>query len=277
MKMMIMMTVMKKYIAIPNFSMRGLPIAGLAMVAAFLLTACNLNYGGEQNASADQNSPSISVTGQAERSIQPDQAELSFSVEHRNPSQDVVRDQTNRAIRQITGHLSDVIGVADKKIQTTNLIVRPVYQRCRRNQPDKLNKDTCDRERVDYYTARTTLSVQVGDLTRLSDTIDGALNNGADRLANLRFSHSNRHKLMRDVRADAMRDAIKNAAVVAGAANKQIGNPLSIDVSANRGGPPRPMRAMAMSAGSKQVADTPVNPGEIQLTATVQARFELVD
>jgi len=173
--------------------------------------------------------------------------------------------------------LINTIGIADKKIQTTNIMVRPTYQRCRPTRPGESKAKDCDRTGVDYYTARTTLSVQINDLTLVSNTIDGALNNGANRLANLQFSRSDRDKLMRDVRADAMSDAIANASAVAGAENKKIGGPLSIDVSATAGSPPQPFRAMAMSAESKQVADTPVNPGEIQLNATVQARFELVD
>jgi hypothetical protein len=207
--------------------------------------------------------------------VEPNQAEVSFTVENRAATQNTVRNNTNQAIQAITDHLTQSIGIKPEKLQTTNLIIRPAYQRCRPVRSDD-NDTKCDRTKIDYYTARITLSVTVNNLTQLSDVIDGALDNGADQLAGLQFSRSDRDALMREVRADAMRDAIANAKSVANAADKQIGDPMTINVSANYGGPPQPYRAMAMSAESKQTADTPVNPGQITLNANVQASFELV-
>src|SRR5262249_21323353 len=120
------------------------------------------------------------------------------------------------------------------------------------------------------YTASNSVSAVVRDLAKVGDVIDAAIAAGANNVSGPSLSRDDRDKLYNDALEAAVADARATASVLGHAAGASLGAVQSLAESPEESGPV-PAYAVALRAP----AETPIEPGTAEITATVRVVFAL--
>ena len=208
-----------------------------------------------------QEPPSIQVTGEATVTVQPDQAEIEIGVLTQAEKSDAAASRNAERLTKVLADLRAAVG-AEGKIETVGYSLRPDY----RYPGDRGGEPT-----ITGYTATNTVRVTLNDLGRVGRAIDAATASGANRIQTLRFGLKDEHA----VRARALREAAgrarSKADALAGALNLQIVRVLSV----SEGGAPNVPVREAMLARASADTMTPIEPGAVEVRATVTLVVEV--
>lgn len=207
----------------------------------------------------------ISVSGTGLLDIQPDIARLSFAVQQRDPIMKTARDATVQVSQRFLA-LCKRLGIPDAKVRSSGLTIQPEY----RWDP----KD--NRQIFTGYFVQRQLAVELGNLDRLGELIEGAIDAGVNEVSPPAFDSSRRKALDRDALAAAATDARANALRIAETLGVTLG-PLRTLTAGPAPAPPMPMprmRAAALSADAG--AAESYQPGAIGLESRVEATFDVV-
>lgn len=157
------------------------------------------------------------------------------------------------------------LGVEDRFIRTSGISLQPQY--------DYKNGE----RKLKGYAANNTIRVDVKELAKVGRVIDSALRAGAGKVDSLEFSLNAPERLEQMALRNAVADARSKAETIASALGKSIVGLKQVSES-NSGYMTRsyamPMLAAAKTNG-EAAAETPVSPGELELSATVQIEFVL--
>lgn len=228
----------------------------ITILAVLLLTAATARPSSAQEAE----SPYIEVGGTAEVSVPADQAQISFSVEtEAETARDAARQNADRmdaVLRALRG--TEVPGL---ELETHGYTLQPRYRRPSREggTPE-----------IDGYRAVNHVRATTPTVDAVGRLIDAAVGAGANRIASLSFQAVNTE----DARLEALRMAVEKARTeartIAEALGVTLGSPIQV-----RGGAespsPRPMAFEQMEMA--RAADTPVEPGEQTVRASVTVRY----
>ncbi|GJD65360.1 SIMPL domain-containing protein [Methylobacterium frigidaeris] len=216
---------------------------------------------------ADEPPGRISVIGRASREVPPDFATVEVAVESRGPNPAAALDQNSTAARKVV-ELAGEFGIAGPDIATAAVSLRPASKTVR--DPGGQMRDV-----PDGYQATNAVSVRVRDLKRLGALMRRLLDGGADRIGGVAFGLSDPGQTENAVRADAVRDARRQAETLAEAAGTRLGRLESI-VSPPRENAPAPMhaRAFAAKAAPGGVA-VPIEPGTLAVEAAVEVTYQV--
>ncbi|GHE04325.1 hypothetical protein GCM10008024_31120 [Allgaiera indica] len=202
----------------------------------------------------------ITVTGRAEVSAAPDMAVVTLGVTTEAKTAAQAMAENSRGLDRVFAALKTA-GVAARDMQTSGLSLGPRWARPTEGAA----------QRVVGFTAANGVTVRVRKLDALGGVLDALVRAGANTINGLQFSVSNPGPLQDAVRAQAVKDAHRKAALMAEAAGAKLGRVLSI--SENGGGPrPLPMLRMAAPAGASTV---PVSGGEVGFSADVTVTYAL--
>jgi uncharacterized protein YggE len=232
----------------------------LLAAGVLLLAACGQEPEVTVNAgSGDGDATGISVTGQGRVTGIPDTLTLDLGVAVLRDSVDEATGEAARLADALIAALSDN-GVAEEDIQTSNYSIWPEWDY--RNETQTLRG----------YRVTNTVTVKIRDLDRAGATIDAATAAGGDEIVvnGLRFSIEDNEELLELARANAWNDAEEKARQLARLAGIELGTPVSIVESVGQAPTPVPYRELADEAGA---ATTPIQPGEQEVTVTLQVRF----
>jgi uncharacterized protein YggE len=214
---------------------------------------------------ADAEPRTISVAGSAVVSIAPDFARVAMTIIERDESlasaQATVAAKTNSVLE-----LLDELSIARKYINTAGATLRPNY---------RWNRNTEEQELLGYIVERR-IQVEVRDLDKLGALIEQATKAGVNELSPPQLDSSKRKDAQREALANAVADARLNAATIAMAANGTLGDARYISTTGGIA-PPRPMARMQADALSVSAATESYVPGEIKISASVSAVYELLD
>jgi uncharacterized protein YggE len=155
-------------------------------------------------------------------------------------------------------------GVAERDIQTSNIMVNPEYA-YPENEAAKLTG----------YVATNDVIVTVRDLKRLGPAIDAVAAAGANQINSVGFSLSNQDAVMAEARAKAMKEARDRAELYAKAAGMKVTKILSISEGQPFSPVPTPPVLMARAEADMAAPPAPVSPGELSTMANVVVAFEL--
>jgi hypothetical protein len=209
--------------------------------------------------------PAVTVSGNAEVAATPDQALVSLGAV-------VESKQAQDAQKQIAQIMQRVIkdiraqGVPNEKIRTAGLSLNPVY-----SHPAPRAGQEPEAPRIVGYRAANTVRVQVDDLERVGGVIDAGIAAGANQLNGLAFDLRDDLKHREQALQLAAREARSKAEALAAALNLQLGEVLEIREESGPASYPVERRLAAPSA-----AGTPIQPGQVQVSAGVQVRFRLI-
>jgi uncharacterized protein YggE len=232
-------------------------------VRSGLLVLCLL--GSSMAALADQEPRTISVSGTGTVDAAPDIARLRLAVQRRDLNMQAARDATVKVSRDFIA-LCKRLGIKESKVRTAGLTIQPEY---RWDQKQGLQVFT------GYFVQRQ-LEVELNDLDKLGELIEGAVNAGVNEVSPPELDNSQRRELARQALAAAATDARSNAQRIADTLGVKLGALRTIDAHSNQPPPPRPMMRMAaMSAEADGGAAASYTPGEISVDAQVSATFDV--
>ena len=203
-------------------------------------------------AAAQDNGLTVTGTGQVVAS--PDMARLSLGVlaQARTAAQAV--GDMSADMEKVMASLT-AAGVAQEDIQTSGLRV----------DVQQSYDEATQSSRITGYIAATDVSIQVLDLSKLGQTLDAVVQEGANQMNGLRFDLQDREPALNDARRAAVADALAKAALYAQAAGMALGPVQSLTEGVASSGTPQPMMRMAMDS----TENVPVAAGQITISADV--------
>lgn len=150
-------------------------------------------------------------------------------------------------------------------LKSSGYRVQPVY-----NRPEKAKKPA-----IVGYQARHTFQLKIQDPGRLGEIIDVALQHGVGEVQGPWWEHSRLEALTQEAAVQALQKAGNLAEALAQSQKLKIKRILKITTSARPQLPPRnEMRLMAAAAAPEPPA-TPIEVGEEEIRAQVEAVFDL--
>ena len=126
---------------------------------------------------------------------------------------------------------------------------------------------TSKRRKPSGFSATNTIHVSLDDLSAAGRLIDTAIGAGASEVQGVQFGVKDEAPLRRDALAQATSDARAKAEVLAASLGGTVGRVISIEESGAAS--PRPMGNFRAQAA---VAQTPVEPGDVYVEASVTLR-----
>ena len=203
----------------------------------------------------------VAAEGRVERT--PDVADLSAGV--------VTQAATaSEALRLNATRMTTVIaalkrtGVTDRDIQTSGLNLNPQYL-YRENEPPRLTG----------YQVANNVSVRVRDIADMGRTIDALVAQGANQINGPTFRLDKPDAALDEARVAAMAKARQRADLYAKATGLRVRRIAHISEAGGMAPPPYPMPVARMEAASAKDASTPIAPGEVEASLTVNVTFEL--
>ncbi len=213
-----------------------------------------------------ENGPYISVNGNGEVRVVPDEAVIRAGVTRQEDTAQAAQQGVNEAVQNILKSLRTA-GIEESQIQTSQLTLYPVYA------PPK--PEYRSEPQIVGYRAVNSISVRTQKLSQVGSIIDEALGAGANQLENISFGLRNDIAAREQALKGAIVEARRKAQVMAEALAVKLGPILEV----TEGGVSyqRPVYAAATELRAAGPAATPVSPGEVQVTASVAIRYRIVE
>jgi uncharacterized protein YggE len=216
---------------------------------------------------ADERGPerrTISVTGQGEVTAAPDMATLSIAVETVGPKASAAASDNAQRSTSVVNALKSLIGKEDK-ISTSRYSLEPRYQQPKPGETTE--------PRITGYLARNEVQVETHKIDSVGSLIDAANGAGANRISGIQFSLSNRNEQLRAALEKAGAEARAQAESVA----KALGVRLKEVASAATATVPvvQPRYFAQGMAAMESRAPTPIEPGTLSVSATLQVTYNI--
>jgi uncharacterized protein YggE len=195
----------------------------------------------------------ISVIGEANVSVAPDQAQIEGGVTSDAKTAREASDANNATMGKVLLALKGA-GIEEKDYQTSRLSLQPQFAT-----PSKVS----DRPGIVSFRASNRVTVKVRDVAKVANVIDVLVGAGANEIGGINFTVTQASKVLDEAREKAIADARRKAEIYATAAGVTLGEPISISEE----GAPTPMFRGKMAA--PMAAGAPVAQGEETLSVTV--------
>ena len=225
----------------------------------------------------------VSVSGESKMKVAPDLAQISFTIETNDSKSAKISQNDNAQLTEKVKTALLAAGVSDKDITTTQYTVEPI-KRGRWECPDPLVK--CESfERLYYedvigYRTVHTIFVKSDDTSKTGGILDAIGDAGGSnaKINSVGFSLKDETKkqLEKDLLEKASAAAKEKAQKIASGAGVSLGKPLMLSESINY-----PIyynynyAEDAMKAAGAPAPQTQVFGGEVDVTASVSATFEV--
>lgn len=243
------------------------------MKKLFLLTAAGLMFSVQAFAQGAIEPPLITVSGQAEVRVPPDEVVFTLGVESVDRDISAAQKRTDDSVKAVFA-IATRNNVKPEDVQTSYISVQPKYNT---DDVDYEQRRTLKREFVGYQVSKT-VAIRLRDISRFDSMLSDVLKAGVTRLSNVEFRDSE----IRKHRDQARRMAIKAAQDKANLLAREIGQSIGPAYSIREG---TTFTSSAMSNVSQNAASTPaesegrsegaIAPGQISVSAQVTVSFRL--
>jgi uncharacterized protein len=225
----------------------------------FVLAAmCTVAMGQQREG---QQPPLLTVTGNAEAMADPDLATVRLGVLAQAATAQQAQEQANTIVQELLKRLQ-ALGIARQDIQSSRITLSPVYD----HRPEQRTP------RIVGYQAQNVLAVRLTDFALVGRVIDAGVAAGVNTIEGVHFGLRDELK----ARSAALRDAAANARAKAEVLAEAMGVKLGAIYEISEGGgyvAPPPMANFRMMEAA---AATPVEPGQMQVNATVTIRYVII-
>ena len=209
--------------------------------------------------------PTISVSGYAEVSMQPDTASFSITAAYTEPTTEEARRKTSEMIASAVAILRDGFGVEEKDISTSYISAYPEY------------RWTEDGNELIGQRANESISVVIRDIEDLGDIYTRLLGINGIEISNVSLDKEDKSAEIEESRIAAVMDARTKAETYARAAGVRIGDVVSItDSSSSSVIYPRNVM-YAMAATDEGAVSTEYRISDITVSSTVSMVFEILN
>lgn len=234
-------------------------LAAVAMVAIVLISAIAVIRPPAIQTTGQNPAPkTIQVTGVGTVTAPPDQAVLVLAVQTQADSATQAAGDNAATMTKVIAALGG-IGIDKNSIETMSYTLSPVYQ----NNPDQTMPS-----KIVGYAAVNTIQVTLQDFSLVGKAIDAAVSAGANVVQGIMFTFSTATlaTLQKQALGQAIQDADGQARAMASGLGVSIVGPISVTPGYNF----QPTYER-LSASSQP---TPIQPGTLQVTVTVQVAYE---
>jgi uncharacterized protein YggE len=239
-------------------------ISLLALAIVIVAMTCIVSVSSASTDTCDQNV--IHASGSGSVIGTPDRAQVTFSVQTENV--DVKVAQQVNAVR-MTKVIDALVaaGLPKDALKTTGYNIYPVY--------DDYTKTPFD-QKIRTYQVTNTLTVTLHDVNRTGEVIDIAVANGINQASSIQFMLSDEQAQV--LRTLALKNAVSRARAdadtVAGALGTAVTGVQSVDISGGYA-PVLFENYNAVDALTKSAAPTPIQPGDITVSAQVSVTYTI--
>ena len=225
--------------------------------SAFLMTACN--PGAPTYISTGSSAqPTLNVSATGQTSAAPDRATVSAGVVQQGKTAREAMFSNATLMTAVFDEL-EAAGIPKSDITTSQLSLRPQYDRRDRNKPT-----------IKGYEARNTVMVKSDDIEQVGPMLDALVRAGVNTINQVQFSVKDPKAALSKAREDAIRDAREKAESMAEAAGVKLGPLLSMNEG---GGGNGPQPSYARAANFAADVSTPISAGEQTLSVTVNLSY----
>jgi len=210
----------------------------------------------------------IWVSGTGKVSAVPDIATLQLGIEAQEASVAEAQAQAAEAMDRVMKALADS-GVDQKDIQTQYFNIRRVTRW----------NDVTNKEEVIGYRVSNMVTAKLRDMGRIGSVIDTVAVAGGDltRVNNIGFSVEDPTPYQNDAREQAMVEAKAKAGQMAELAGMKLGKPTYVTENVYVPTPIYRQDFFMEKAAGAPAVETPISPGEMEISVTVQVAYAMLD
>jgi uncharacterized protein YggE len=219
----------------------------------------------------------ITVTGEAEIRVVPDEVEITLGVETWNTKLDSAKHENDSRVEAIIETVQD-FGVKPQHIQTDHLSLDMTYNSYSYNEMRK----------VTGYVVRRTVVVTLRDISKFDALLSELVESGANTIHGIQFRTTELREHRDNARELAINAAREKAVALAGELNQSIGLPQNIREDqagwwswyshgwwGARYGGTMSQNVIQESTSVATLSDSGMAPGQISITAQVTVVFEM--
>lgn len=203
--------------------------------------------------------PSIQTSGEAKVTAEPDRAQIDLGVVTQASSSQAAAEQNARKLDATLSRLRQMLGPG-ADIKTISYTIQPNY---------RYPKEGGEPE-ITGYTATNIVRIILDDLKRVGSVIDASTQAGANRVQNLQFMLRSEDAVQAQALREAATKARNKADALASALGLKILRVLSVVESS-----PNVIPVRDVAFARAEAAATPIEPGTIEVRATVALRVEI--
>jgi uncharacterized protein YggE len=232
----------------------------LVIVGAVLLIGAQAHA---QQRAERPRAPSITVTGEATISAEPDQAQIDIGVVTQSRTAPEASKENAERLARVLAEVKKLLGKGDE-VKTSGYSLAPNYRYPQGGKPEIVG-----------YTASNTLRIKTTNLNLVGRLIDGAMQAGANNVSRLVFTLKDELSAQNEALKAASAKAKSKAEAVAAA----LGLKIVRIVTVNEGERVvQPIFRQAMAARAEAApAPTPIEPGTVEIRSTVSITVEVSD
>ncbi|ARI77791.1 SIMPL domain-containing protein [Halobacillus mangrovi] len=202
----------------------------------------------------------MTVNGTGKVVARPDVAILRFGVETNNRELQEAQKANAETINQITQTLIQA-GIPEENIQTADYYIFPEY-------------DYVDgKQQFRGYQVTHILSIRVEEIDKTGAIIDLAVSNGANRVSNIQFTLKNPEQYYQEALRIALGQALAHAQTIANTMQLNL-DQTPVKVIEKGGSEIAPIRPYPKAEVMSAAAPTPIEPGQQEIVARVEAQFQ---
>jgi uncharacterized protein len=214
--------------------------------------------------------PLITVSGQAEVRVPPDEVVFTLTVESVDKDMLAAKNKTDGSVREVLS-IAKRNNVKPEDVQTSYISVQPKYNT---DDLDYEQRRNVKREFVGYEVSKT-IAVRLRDISRFDQFLSDVLKAGVTRVSNVEFRDSQIRKHKDQARVMAIRAAREKANLLAREIGQSIGEAYSIFESGEYTARTATQNASTTINGNLSDSESAIAPGSISITAQVTVKFRL--
>lgn len=232
--------------------------------------------------------PTITVTGNAEILINPDQVVITASVESRAPTVSAATKDNDTKVHAIVDFLKKS-GVDDKHLRTEYISIEPIMRTARgysksysqqanaqaANNDDLFGGTAEESERPVGYLASRQFAITVADLKTFESIYKGLIEQGINRVRGIEYRTSELRKHRDKARLDAVRAAREKAEAMAGELGVKVAAVKTIRETTNDYYDRMSQNRSSNFIGESPSSETAFAAGNISIFASVEVVFIL--
>ncbi|MGI6574840.1 MAG: SIMPL domain-containing protein [bacterium] len=207
----------------------------------------------------------LTAYGEAQITIAPDTAQITFGVENEAPTAVAALQANAAAMEKVIASLKKQ-GIEEKNIQTSGFSLYPNYEYTRQN-----NREV---RVLTGYRVNNNVVIKTKQLKDLGKIIDTTVSAGANVVRSISFGIEDTGAIEKQVLAQAVKHARAKADALAAAADSRVTGILTIEETGNSGFEPLMAKRMEMEMAA-DMAVTPIEPGQLTLSAGVKITFTI--
>ena len=242
--------------------MRASAAHWLVVTASLLGPALSLPAARADDKAAERRT--ISVTGQGEVTAAPDLAVLTIAVETVAPKAAAAGSENAKRSAAVVNAIKGLVG-KDDKVTTSRYSLEPRYQSPK---PGEMTEP-----RITGYVARNDVQVETHKVDSVGALIDAANEAGANRISGIQFTLSNHNEQLRAALEKAGGEARAQAESVAKALAVRLKEVAS--ATTMTGPVVQPRYFERGYAAMEARAPTPIEPGTVSVSATLQVTYNI--